>query len=332
MNESSKTAPVSFRSVLSRLALVLVCVVVVNLAFGLVMDFARSRCVNRESGLINEGRKARADVLILGSSRAKHHFDEKLLSSLWGVSVYNGGFSGQGIPFSRVAFEQIAAVKKPKAVIIEVIAFDDDLDRVHAYDPWYFDSRVLREMPAAGPLSYTEASVPVDMKSELLMLLPTYRFAGKIGLTLRDKPRLGENAFFEPLPVRYVPDRWIAGGATVRPKPYPWLAVQLGALVDEVRATGADVVLTYSPNFGDANNTAITVPAAAVAKAKGVPFIEFTSAMIPAFKDRKYYDDPIHLNGDGAKIFSTELARLLRPMMPKVFGAGIPPETTSTLR
>lgn len=313
-------SPDAFRKVFKRLALVVVLFAGANFAFGLVLDRARLHDANRESGLVNEGRAAGADILILGSSRAKHHYDEKLLAKLWGISVYNAGFSGQGVPFQRVAFGLIASVKKPRAVIVDVMAFDDDLDRVHAMDPWYGDSPVLRAMPPSDAKPGV-VSVPEDFKTGLLMRLPTYRFAGKIWQTLSDKSHLGETPYFEALPTEYKADRWgAAGGAVVAPKAYPFFKAQLGALVHEIRATGAEVVLVYSPNFANRSNPFITGPSAEVAREKSVPFIAYDDTLLPALKDRKLFFDGLHLNGEGAEIFSRDVAQRLRPLLPLAFG------------
>ena len=52
-------------------------------------------------------------------------------------------------PSARVAFEQIAAEHKPRLVVIDVIAFAEDMEHVHALDPWYPRSPVLRALTAA---------------------------------------------------------------------------------------------------------------------------------------------------------------------------------------
>jgi len=49
----------------------------------------------QDRGMINSVRKSEADVVILGSSRAKHHYDPDILQDVLGTSVVNAGCDGQ---------------------------------------------------------------------------------------------------------------------------------------------------------------------------------------------------------------------------------------------
>lgn len=304
------------RSLLVRLALVAAVFMLANLSLGTLLDYTRLRCVNRESGLINNARREKSDVIILGSSRAKHHYDPKLLASLWGVSVYNAGFPGQAIPFNRVTFDLIAAKHHPKAVIVDVMAFDDDMDRVHAFDAWYFDSKVLREMPSEAEAGKA-ASVSPDFRIRCWMSFAAYRYADRVSRNLFDKPHQGEGPEFDPLPVGYVEKNWRGYEKPQPHKKFPWYRPQLAALVDEIKATGAEVVLAFSPTFKMGNETDFTDTAEAVAKEKGVPFIDFTKTALTRPEDKKYYYDGGHLNTDGAAIYTREVAVALRPLLPR---------------
>jgi len=50
---------------------------------------------SKTGGMINSVRKSEADVVILGSSRAKHHYDPDILQDVLGTSVVNAGCDGQ---------------------------------------------------------------------------------------------------------------------------------------------------------------------------------------------------------------------------------------------
>lgn len=306
-------SPLSFRTILARLAIILTLVAVIDFTLGLMLDRARNRCRQRESGLINVGRETRAEILILGSSRAKHHFDEVALSQAWnGRSVYNAGYSGQGLPFARVAFELIAQAKAPRLVIVDVMSFADDLDRVHAMDPWYTESARLRTMPGSDS-SHDCVTAKQDWRQSLPMSMATYRYAGKAMQTLKDRYHFGEAPRFEPIPAKASPD--LHGPAEAK-HAYPRHAFQLAALVDEIRATGANVVFTFSPFTRAADCSQLTLPAQAVAREKGVPFHVFRSDTVPGLDEPKHFSDHVHLNGEGARIFTRHAANILRPYIP----------------
>ena len=61
------------------------------------------------------------DVIILGSSRAIHHYDPKIFSDTLGMSCYNCGEDGMGIFLMYPRYRAIEARKAPKIVIYEVL-------------------------------------------------------------------------------------------------------------------------------------------------------------------------------------------------------------------
>lgn len=309
-------APASFRELCLRITFILVIFTGFNVGAGWTLDHARRRCKERESGLINCGKKACAEVLILGSSRAKHHFDEQILSAEWDVPVYNGGFSGQGISFARVVLEQIARTCPPKLVVIDVMPFEDDLDRVHALDPWYFESDILQRMPALESGSYTACMRP-SAKTALLMSIPLLRNSGKAYDILSDKKHFGERPFFEPIPIRKDVTPWPAlQKDLVKPK-YAGFEPQLAALIDEAVKIKAQVILTFSPCFPSVDQSAILEPASKIAAEKGVPFFIFDARLIPELESQTYFEDYVHLNEHGARLFSSHAAKSLAPLFKK---------------
>ncbi len=77
-----------------------------------------------------------ADVLILGSSRANHSFDCRVLEDSLGVSCYNAGRDGQNMVYDAMVFFTYIERHVPKIVIIDIAGSMMD-------DSW-FDS--LKEM------------------------------------------------------------------------------------------------------------------------------------------------------------------------------------------
>ena len=62
----------------------------------------------------------RQDIIILGSSRAQHHFNPSVIAKETGLSAYNCGFGGQGLAFSFVQLSEMTKRYHPKLVILEV--------------------------------------------------------------------------------------------------------------------------------------------------------------------------------------------------------------------
>ena len=64
--------------------------------------------------------KAQEDIIVLGSSRAMHHFVPTVLSDATGQSVYNCGFEGQGLKFSYLQLQHVFMYHRPREVLLEL--------------------------------------------------------------------------------------------------------------------------------------------------------------------------------------------------------------------
>lgn len=61
------------------------------------------------------------DIIILGSSRAIHHYDPKVFTDTLGMSCYNCGEDGMGILLMYPRYRAIEARKTPQIVVYEVL-------------------------------------------------------------------------------------------------------------------------------------------------------------------------------------------------------------------
>ena len=64
--------------------------------------------------------KDQHDVLILGSSRARHHYDTPFLSDTLGLDVYNAGYDGNGVVLAVGILKMVLNRYCPKLVIFDV--------------------------------------------------------------------------------------------------------------------------------------------------------------------------------------------------------------------
>ena len=71
--------------------------------------------------------KCDADILVLGSSRATHHYLPKILDSLGGVA-YNAGNDGMGVLLGYGRYLMCAEKHVPKIVIHDIASFDYEKD------------------------------------------------------------------------------------------------------------------------------------------------------------------------------------------------------------
>jgi hypothetical protein len=63
----------------------------------------------------------KADIIILGSSRASHHYLTDSIIAFTGLQTYNGGRDNMGIHYYYACLQEIFKRYKPKQVIIDII-------------------------------------------------------------------------------------------------------------------------------------------------------------------------------------------------------------------
>lgn len=68
--------------------------------------------------------KAEEDIIVLGSSRASHHYDTKLIEDQTGLTCFNAGRDGMSLAYQKVLFRALLARHKPKLIILDVTLID----------------------------------------------------------------------------------------------------------------------------------------------------------------------------------------------------------------
>ncbi len=97
-----ETTPLDWRRLSKRLAVFAAVVVTLDLAIGWSLETLLPHVqVGHQVGVINKAIDAEADVVILGSSRAMHSYDDRELTRVLGARVHNAGLDGRGVLFSR---------------------------------------------------------------------------------------------------------------------------------------------------------------------------------------------------------------------------------------
>jgi hypothetical protein len=67
---------------------------------------------------------AKPEILILGSSRALHHYSSSVIEQKLGKTVYNSGRDGQFIPYYCAVEDVVLNRKKPELIILDVNVWD----------------------------------------------------------------------------------------------------------------------------------------------------------------------------------------------------------------
>ena len=252
------------------------------------------------AGMVNSTVAARADVLVLGASTARHHVDDRELTRRLGARVFNTGLDGRGIVFSRGLLALAHRAHPPKLVVLDVSYSDRDRTSARLLAPFYGRDPVVDEVLG---WSWRE-------KFKLLSL--TYRFNGlviPIFTNLNSPPVVsGYEALVGALPDTTLP----RGPARSSDGFGPWYGQQLRKLVKEARAGGARIMFVESPTWGGTVAQVALDEYARVARELDVPYARLTPDREPQLAHARLYYDRVHLNREGAVVFTGLLEPILR--------------------
>ena len=105
----------------------------IDICVGFAGDYLQDHAKGGETKALNDlVKKECHDIVILGSSRAHHHYDTPFLSDTLGMDIYNAGYDGNGVILGYGLLEMIMERYQPKLIIydiephFDVIVYDGD--------------------------------------------------------------------------------------------------------------------------------------------------------------------------------------------------------------
>lgn len=284
-------------------------VAVIDQTFGAVCGFFSSHAVRGYTrSLYYSARECDSDILILGSSRAVHHYDPVLLGDSLGLSCHNAGIDGNGIVLQYPLLRMLTERHVPRVVIYEIYPSFDILEgdnlRFLGLQRRFCDNPAVREV--------IDLVQPLE---RLKLLSGLYRYNGDFVQMLADQfgsPRAEELSGFLPVnrKLHRVPDVHQEEPITV------WDPVKLECmerLIKLCREQGILLVFSLSPKYGGVRPSTDELIYQLAAE-HHVPLIDYYSDS--AFcMCQEYFYDAVHLNATGAQaytsVFASELAAII---------------------
>ncbi len=278
-------------------------------ARGLEVGFRRTFS-GASGGLVNLALRQEPDVIVLGSSRAQHHFIPRIIERNSGMSAFNAGADGQGLYYSLCVLDLLLQETRPRIVLWNLDYKDLDparrpeqLQRLGVLLPFYDRAEVIRDLWA---MNGTAARVKV--------LSRTYRF-NSLALSVF------KNLFVAPgEPDGYIPMPRRAGG--FRPIPFdhidqeadPVAIALLESALRRCSRLGIRTILLNAPrHWADGppvefNERFGRQFAALASSIDGVEFWDLDEVHLPEFRDARWFADSGHLSHEGAERFTRIVA------------------------
>lgn len=249
------------------------------------------------------------DVIIMGSSRASHHYVPQIITDSLGLSCFNAGQDGNGIILQYGRWKMISERYKPKLIIYDVTrGFDleegDNMRYIDRLKPFCSNKEVT---------DYVASLFPME---RVKLLSQLYRYNYKFLEILSDCTKRGNDNLRGYIPLKGTVRQEAVDRAkenVSEPKDVHLDATKLTYLEQlscECEKSGVKLVFVVSPYFaGGAADENTFYPVEEIAHKHGAIYFYFNDSSHCWQTDK--FKDTSHLNDDGARDLTAELVRKL---------------------
>lgn len=256
-----------------------------------------SGAIGRKNDILH---RVHTDILVLGSSRALHHYVPEIITEATGLSCYNCGQGGQGIIYHYALLRTITERYMPKAVVYE-ITFDYDLASSD-------NTRFLGEIRNIGTRLSDSVLYDVNAFERVKMLSAIYPYNSQLFHIFGDRiqrKNLTQFNGYQPKYGRLKADAAYKGRqfATTDIDPVKWKYFE--KFVREY-SRSTKLMVVSSPLY-KTQRPDIYRRAEDLCKKLGVPFIN-RSADLRFINNPAYYHDVSHFNDEGARAYTQSVA------------------------
>lgn len=284
---------------LRNIILFFVAVAVVDVLFGLACQYMNDH--SKGGGVKSRYyvcKESNEDVLVFGSSRAKHHYVPDVIEDSLHMTCYNTGEDGNGIILCYGFLKMITERYDPKLIIYDVSGFDMDKDDNMKYldlmKPFYYEKGI------------DSIFWSVEPKTRIMMLSNLYRYNTTCLRVLGN--------FIHPMsnyPKGYLP---LHKTMDYEPKTnqktnYPVDSLKIQYFEKFIcLAKNKDIALVccISPSYKAPLDDSRYKPIKQLCEKHDVPFLYWGAEQDLSY-DKTYFQDRVHLNDKGARFYTGKL-------------------------
>ena len=295
---------------LFRIAVFFAIVAIVDIASGRVLNYLQSGIAGgRTYAEYHACKESDEDILIMGSSKASHHYVPQVLEDTLGLSCFNCGQDGNGIILQYGRWKMISARYSPKMILYDVTAsFDiDSNDNMRYMDRLkpYCDDKNVR--------NYIGGLFPFE---KLKLLSNIYRYNYKFLEIISDcgesKAETERNGGYLPLNGalrQEIIDSHTVNKASIEPDEMKLDCLE--KLVKECIDRQTKIVFLVSPSFRGGTVDLDSFRAVTdLASRYDVPFLYYGDSEFSY--QSELFSDSEHLNDRGAALFTSEVAHVIK--------------------
>jgi len=254
-------------------------------------------------GKINNSLKSETEILVLGSSRAMHHYNPDIISKATGFSCYNSGLGGYGLFYNYPVLNERVKKKLPKIVILDlspnVIIDDKSYMKLNTLLPYYKNYTSFKEI------------LHLDSKfSNLELVSNLYIYNSVIYDFLRSVFENDDNKNSGFVPLDSHMDSLNFTPVYLDNKHFDTNKITyLHKIINLCEEKNIKLIGVISPTYRkfDINNKIIN-ELRDIFESKSLKFYDYSN-FSKVYNKQEYFKDQLHLNSKGAEIFSREFAK-----------------------
>lgn len=252
-------------------------------------------------------------LMILGSSRAAHHYVPQIIEDSIGMSCYNAGSDGMCIYYHYgILASRIQRKCPPKIIVLEVINTDIEVSNGATFS---LDAALDRYAPHYGEYAEIDSLFAFKgWKEKVKLMSKTYKYNSKLVQAIKcnyipSPEDRGYEAVNGIMKITESQKKEVTMCSTKKPDIEERKLIYLQKFIDDCKANDIQIVMCYSPYY--AHDTPVGVRLIKeLAEKNGVKFFDFSND--ERFQNPEYFKDESHLNDVGAKLYSKEFARILK--------------------
>lgn len=253
------------------------------------------------------------ELMILGSSRAAHHYVPQIFEDSLGMSCYNAGSDGMCIYYHYgILASRIQRSYPPKMVILEVIGTDAEVSQSATFS---LDAALDRYAPHYGEFTEIDSLFAFNgWKDKVKLLSKSYKYNSKLVQTIKcNYIQWPEDRGYEALNgVMKVAEGEKAADVLAPSSAQPNIEERkleyLQKFIDDCKDNNIDLVMCYSPYYAQVTPASIRMIEELAVK-NSVPFLNYGDDV--RFQKPEYFQDASHLNDAGAREYSKEICSIL---------------------
>ncbi len=302
--------------IVKKLAIVAVAFIIFDQMAGVALDYLKDHSPDgRYYKTKHSLESGTEDVVIIGSSRGEMNFNPYVIEDSLKMTVWNASRGGQGLPYFHAIQNGMLARYVPKIVILNIegsmLQHSRFVEEAGFLRPFYKGHPEIR--PILNEISPFERFYAFSRlfayNSSFYYLIRPYFIKGLDGRR--------EDRGWKPMDGR-INEHYLRDSTVIEfdPRPLDKNAVaEFEHIVKTFQEKGSRVFIVISPNYGAFEDNTPTINYLRnFAKSINIPLLVHSNDTT-IIKNPDFFNDPSHLNRDGATYFTRKLIGEIKPLL-----------------